>query len=54
LQQAVQTGPLSSLLERVSVSEDVVNATAFLGLPASRQITGQVIHSSADAAIAAG
>jgi NAD(P)-dependent dehydrogenase (short-subunit alcohol dehydrogenase family) len=54
LQQAVQSGPLANLLGRVSEPEDVANVIAFLCLPASRQITGQVIHTSAGAVIAAG
>jgi NAD(P)-dependent dehydrogenase (short-subunit alcohol dehydrogenase family) len=54
LTRAVQTGPLANLLGRVSEPEDVANVIAFLCLPASRQITGQVIHTSAGAVIAAG
>jgi NAD(P)-dependent dehydrogenase (short-subunit alcohol dehydrogenase family) len=54
LQQAVLSGPLANLLGRVSEPEDVANVIAFLCLPASRQITGQVIHPSAGAVIAAG
>jgi NAD(P)-dependent dehydrogenase (short-subunit alcohol dehydrogenase family) len=54
LQQAVQSGPLANLLRRVSEPEDVANVIVFLCLPASRQITGQVIHTSAGAVIAAG
>jgi NAD(P)-dependent dehydrogenase (short-subunit alcohol dehydrogenase family) len=54
LQRAVQSGPLANLLGRVSEPEDVANVIAFLCLPASRQITGQVIHTSAGAVIAAG
>jgi NAD(P)-dependent dehydrogenase (short-subunit alcohol dehydrogenase family) len=47
LQRAVSEGPLANLLQRVSEPEDVGAAVAFLCLPASRQITGQVIHTSA-------
>jgi NAD(P)-dependent dehydrogenase (short-subunit alcohol dehydrogenase family) len=42
-------GPLSNLLHRVSRPEDVAEAILFLCLPASRQITGQTIHTSAGA-----
>jgi NAD(P)-dependent dehydrogenase (short-subunit alcohol dehydrogenase family) len=50
----VQSGPLANLLGRVSEPEDVAGVIAFLCLPASRQVTGQVIHTSAGAVIAAG
>ena len=42
-------GPLSNLLHRVSRPQDVAEAILFLCLPASRQITGQTIHTSAGA-----
>jgi NAD(P)-dependent dehydrogenase (short-subunit alcohol dehydrogenase family) len=45
--QVVTTGPLANLLQRPSEPEDVANVIAFLCLPDSRQITGQVIHTSA-------
>jgi NAD(P)-dependent dehydrogenase (short-subunit alcohol dehydrogenase family) len=54
LDAAVATGPLANLLGRVSEPEDVANVIAFLCLPASRQITGQVVHVSAGAVVAAG
>jgi len=44
-------GPLANLLERISKPEDVAAAILFLCLPASRQITGQTIHTSAGAVI---
>ncbi|WP_081005149.1 SDR family NAD(P)-dependent oxidoreductase [Rhodococcus rhodochrous] len=52
--QAAIEGPLANLLARPSESEDIAAVIAFLCLPASRQITGQVIHVSAGAVIAAG
>jgi len=54
LDTAVHTGPLANLLGRVSEPEDVANVIAFLCLPASRQITGQVLHTSAGAVVGAG
>lgn len=41
------TGPLANLLRRPSEPEDVANVIVFLCLPESRQITGQVINTSA-------
>jgi NAD(P)-dependent dehydrogenase (short-subunit alcohol dehydrogenase family) len=46
-QQIVSGGPLENLLHRPSEAEDVANVILFLCLPESRQITGQVIHTSA-------
>jgi len=43
----VSAGPLENLLHRASEAEDVANVILFLCLPESRQITGQVIHTSA-------
>lgn len=43
----VVSGPLANMFKRVSEPEDVANAILFLVLPASRQITGQLIHTSA-------
>jgi len=43
----VSRGPLENLLHRVSEAEDVANVILFLCLPESRQITGQVLHTSA-------
>jgi NAD(P)-dependent dehydrogenase (short-subunit alcohol dehydrogenase family) len=47
LAQAAASGPLSNLLKRHSQPEDVANVIVFLCLPESRQITGQVVHTSA-------
>lgn len=41
------SGRLANLLGRVAEPEDVANVIAFLCTPASRQITGQTIHTSA-------
>jgi NAD(P)-dependent dehydrogenase (short-subunit alcohol dehydrogenase family) len=49
LERAVADGPLANLLQRVSQPEDVAATILFLCLPASRQITGQTIHTSAGA-----
>lgn len=54
LDAAVQQGPLANLLHRVSEPDDIASVIAFLCLPASRQITGQVIQASAGAVVAAG
>jgi NAD(P)-dependent dehydrogenase (short-subunit alcohol dehydrogenase family) len=43
----VTSGPLENLLHRASEAEDVANVILFLCLPESRQITGQVVHTSA-------
>ena len=43
----VSGGALENFFKRVSEPEDVAAAVLFLCLPASRQITGQVIHTSA-------
>lgn len=51
---AVQEGPLANLTQRVSEPDDVAAVIAFLCLPGSRQITGQVVHVSAGAVVAAG
>jgi NAD(P)-dependent dehydrogenase (short-subunit alcohol dehydrogenase family) len=50
-QDAVRTGPLANLLQRVSQPEDVAAVIAFLCGPASRQVTGQVLHTSAGAVV---
>jgi NAD(P)-dependent dehydrogenase (short-subunit alcohol dehydrogenase family) len=47
LAKAAASGPLSNLLKRHSEPEDVANVILFLCLPESRQITGQVVHTSA-------
>lgn len=49
LDRAAIEGPLANLLQRVSQPEDVAATILFLCLPASRQITGQTIHTSAGA-----
>jgi NAD(P)-dependent dehydrogenase (short-subunit alcohol dehydrogenase family) len=51
LQRAASSGPLENLFHRVSQPEDVAAAILFLCLPGSRQITGQVIHTSAGAVV---
>jgi NAD(P)-dependent dehydrogenase (short-subunit alcohol dehydrogenase family) len=47
LDAMVQQGPLANLTGRVAEPEDVAAVVRFLCLPASRQITAQVIHTSA-------
>jgi NAD(P)-dependent dehydrogenase (short-subunit alcohol dehydrogenase family) len=47
LAQAAKHGPLANLVQRLSEPEDVANVIVFLCLPESRQITGQVLHTSA-------
>lgn len=47
MQQAVSHGPLENLFHRPSEPEDIAATVLFLCLPASRQITAQVIHVSA-------
>jgi NAD(P)-dependent dehydrogenase (short-subunit alcohol dehydrogenase family) len=51
LQEQVRNGPLANLLQRVSDPQDVANVILFLCTQSSRQITGQVIHTSAGAVI---
>ena len=51
---AVSEGPLANLLRRVSEPADVAAVIGFLCLPGARQITGQVVHTSAGAIVAAG
>jgi NAD(P)-dependent dehydrogenase (short-subunit alcohol dehydrogenase family) len=46
-QRLVSSGPLANLFQRVSEAEDVAAVAVFLCSPESRQITGQVIHTSA-------
>ena len=46
-QNVVSSGPLENLLHRPSEAKDVANVIVFLCLPESRQITGQVLHTSA-------
>lgn len=51
LKRLVEQGPLENLFHRLSTPEDVAAAIVFLCLPASRQITGQTIHTSAGAVV---
>lgn len=51
LDRAASSGPLENLFHRVSQPADVAAAIVFLCLPASRQITGQTIHTSAGAVV---
>ncbi|MBM4255030.1 MAG: SDR family oxidoreductase [Deltaproteobacteria bacterium] len=51
LQRVASSGPLENLFHRVSQPEDVAAVILFLCLPASRQITGQTIHTSAGAVV---
>ncbi len=51
LRQMVIEGPLANLFQRVSEPSDVAAAILFLCQPASRQITGQTIHTSAGAVV---
>ena len=51
LQRIASSGPLENLFHRVSQPEDVAAAVLFLCIPASRQITGQTIHTSAGAVV---
>jgi NAD(P)-dependent dehydrogenase (short-subunit alcohol dehydrogenase family) len=46
-ERIVSSGPLENLFHRAAEAEDVANAIVFLCLPESRQITGQVLHTSA-------
>lgn len=46
-QAIVSSGPLENLLHRASEADDVANVILFLCLPQSRQMTGQVLHTSA-------
>jgi NAD(P)-dependent dehydrogenase (short-subunit alcohol dehydrogenase family) len=51
LLRIASSGPLENLFHRVSEPADVAAAILFLCLPASRQITGQTIHTSAGAVV---
>ena len=54
LDAMVQSGPLANLTGRVAEPEDVAAVVRFLCLPASRQITAQVINTSAGLVVSAG
>lgn len=49
VEDLIKSGPLSNLLGRVSLPEDVSSVILFLCRPESRQMTGQAIHTSAGA-----
>ena len=51
LAEAVREGPISNLLHRASMPEDIANMIVFLCLPESRQVTAQTIHVSAGATV---
>jgi NAD(P)-dependent dehydrogenase (short-subunit alcohol dehydrogenase family) len=51
LLRVASSGPLENLFHRVSMPEDVAAVIVFLCLPASRQINGQTIHTSAGAVV---
>ena len=44
-------GKLSNLLRRAATASDVAGPIVFLCLPESRQMTGQVLHTSAGAIV---
>jgi NAD(P)-dependent dehydrogenase (short-subunit alcohol dehydrogenase family) len=46
LDEGVRSGPLANLLQRPSMPEDVASVVLFLCSEASRQMTGQVLHTS--------
>lgn len=51
LDEQVRSGPLKNLLGKASEAADVAEVIAFLCMPASRAITGQVIHTSMGAIV---
>jgi NAD(P)-dependent dehydrogenase (short-subunit alcohol dehydrogenase family) len=51
LEEIASSGPLENLFHRVSQPDDVAAAIVFLCMPASRQITGQTVHTSAGAVV---
>ena len=51
VERKVREGPLANLPGRISEPEDIASAIVFLCLPASRQITTQVLHVSAGAVV---
>jgi NAD(P)-dependent dehydrogenase (short-subunit alcohol dehydrogenase family) len=46
-ERIVSSGPMENLFHRAAEAQDVADAIVFLCLPESRQITGQVLHTSA-------
>ncbi len=51
IERQVREGSNANLLSRVSLPDDIADATLFLCLPASRQITAQTIHVSAGSVV---
>jgi len=51
LAQALVSGPIANLLQRISEPEDIAAVALFLCQPVSRQITGQTVHVSAGAIV---
>lgn len=51
LNEQVRSGPLKNLLGEASEASDVAEVIAFLCMPASRAITGQVVHTSMGAIV---
>ena len=51
LTAAVSQGPMANAFKRPSMPEDVAETIVFLCTQASRQITGQVVHTSAGAVV---
>jgi len=51
LAQALVTGPIANLLQRISEPEDIAATILFLCQSGSRQITGQTLHVSAGAIV---
>jgi NAD(P)-dependent dehydrogenase (short-subunit alcohol dehydrogenase family) len=51
LDEQVRSGPLKNLLGFASEASDVAEVIAFLCMPASRAITGQVVHTSMGAVV---
>ena len=51
LARSASEGPLANAFKRVSKPDDVAEVIVFLCTPASRQVTGQVVHTSAGAVV---
>jgi NAD(P)-dependent dehydrogenase (short-subunit alcohol dehydrogenase family) len=51
IHQSAEVGPYANLLRRAAEPLDIANAIAFLCSPASRQMTGQVVHVSAGSVV---